>query len=154
VPPDIKGKTKLVYNVKSGDNLGYIAEWYNVPLSELRYWNNIYRNTIYVGQKLAVYVDPSKADHYGRVNTMTFAQKQSMSGKPVQVNSSATVQPPVLNDSAGGEYEYYVVRSGDTVWDIAKKYNDVSVSDILALNNLGDTGKIKVGQRLRIRRKS
>ncbi|MCD4770280.1 MAG: transglycosylase SLT domain-containing protein, partial [Bacteroidales bacterium] len=45
-PPAIKGKSKLIYTVKEGDNLGYIASWYNIGLSSLRYWNNIYRNTI------------------------------------------------------------------------------------------------------------
>jgi membrane-bound lytic murein transglycosylase D len=152
-PPDIKGKTKMLYSVKSGDNLGYIAEWYNVPLSQLRYWNNIYRNTIYVGQKITVYVEPDKADHYSRVNKMTFAEKQSISGKPVPVNN-ITAQPSLSQSPGDGDFEYYTVRSGDTVWDIAKKYSGVSVSDILALNNLNDAGKIKVGQRLRIRRKS
>ena len=77
VPADVKGKTKLIYTVKEGDNLGYIAEWYRVGLSDLRYWNNIYRNTIRGGQKLAIYVEPSKADYYSQVTTMTFAQKQA-----------------------------------------------------------------------------
>lgn len=151
-PPDIQGKTRLVYSVKSGDNLGFIAQWYNVPLSDLRHWNNIARNTIYVGQKISVYVDPAKSDHYSRVNTMSFAEKQSMSGKPVPVNP-VTAQAQAPQSPSDGEYEYYTVRSGDTVWDIAKKFNGVSVSDILALNSLSDAGKIKVGQRLRIRRK-
>ncbi|MCK7539148.1 MAG: LysM peptidoglycan-binding domain-containing protein [Marinilabiliales bacterium] len=57
----MKGKTALTYVVKDGDNLGYISEWYDVGLSDLRYWNNIYRNTIRIGQKLTVYVDPAKA---------------------------------------------------------------------------------------------
>lgn len=152
-PPDIKGKTKLVYSVKSGDNLGFIAQWYGVPLSELRYWNNIPRNTIYVGQKITVYVDPSKADHYAQVNTMTFAAKQARVGKPVPTNvvaASTTTQSP----SAVGDYEYYTVRGGDTVWDIAKKFNGVTVSDILALNNLTNSSKIQVGQRLKIPKKS
>jgi membrane-bound lytic murein transglycosylase D len=78
VPVDVKGKTKLIYTVKDGDNLGFISEWYRVVLSDLRYWNNIYRNTIRIGQKLAIYVDPSKSDYYSKVNAMTFAEKQQM----------------------------------------------------------------------------
>jgi membrane-bound lytic murein transglycosylase D len=151
-PPEIQGKTKLVYTVKSGDNLGYIAQWYNLPLSDIRYWNNIYRNTIYVGQKITVYVDPQKADHYARLNTMSFADKQKLAGKPVPVN----VVPAVTSPAGAAEdvdYEYYVVRSGDTVWDIAKKFDGVTFTDILALNNLTDSGKIRVGQRLKIRKK-
>ena len=44
---------------------------------DLRYWNNIYRNTIRVGQKLVIYVDPSKSEYYSKINTMSFAEKQA-----------------------------------------------------------------------------
>ena len=43
--------TKLLYSVKPGDNLGYISMWYNVRISDLRYWNNIRSNMIRTGQK-------------------------------------------------------------------------------------------------------
>lgn len=152
-PPEVSGKTKIVYTVKSGDNLGYIAEWYNIPLSDIRYWNNIYRSTIYVGQKISVYVDPAKAEYYGKINSMTFQEKQAQVGKPVPVTTTAARPASSAQALADGEYEYHIVRRGDTVWDIAKLYNGVSVSDILALNNLSDAGKIQVGQRLRIRKK-
>ena len=74
---DIKGKTKLIYTVKDGDNIGFIAEWYKVGLSDLRNWNNIYRNNIRVGQKLVVYVDPSKSEYYSKINTMDLSDKHS-----------------------------------------------------------------------------
>jgi membrane-bound lytic murein transglycosylase D len=150
IPPDVKGKTKLTYVVKEGDNLGFISEWYDVGLSELRYWNNIYRNTIRIGQKLAVYVDPGKAERYSKVNSMSFAEKQRIEGKSVSAAPAATAVP----EAANGEYEVYTVRYGDTVWDIAKKYSGVSANDIMSLNNLSDASRIKVGQKLRIRKKS
>ncbi len=78
LPPEIKGKTKLIYEVKDGDNLGFISEWYRIGLSDLRYWNNIYRNTIRVGQKLAIYVDPSRAESCSKINTLSFEEKQKM----------------------------------------------------------------------------
>ena len=81
LPADIKGKTKIIYTVKEGDNLGYISEWYRVGLSELRYWNNIYRNTIRVGQKLVIYVDPSKSEYFSKINSMSFAEKQQDDGE-------------------------------------------------------------------------
>lgn len=155
-PPDVNGKTKLTYTVKDGDNLGFISEWYDVQLSELRYWNNIYRNTIKIGQKLSVYVDPSKADKYGRINTMSFADKQRMNGKVVTASSASTASVPQLSGptATSGDFEFYTVRNGDTVWDIAKKFDGVSATDILKLNNISDASRIMVGQKLRIRKKS
>ncbi len=156
LPPDVKGKTKLTYVVREGDNLGFISEWYGVGLSDLRYWNNIYRNTIRVDQKLAVYVDPSRAEYYGKVNSMTFAEKQKMVGKTPSSSSVAASSPASqsLTASSDAGYETYTVRYGDTVWDIAKKYNDVSATDIMKLNNISDASKIQVGQKLKIRKKS
>jgi len=152
--PDVNGKTKLIYVVKDGDNLGFISEWYNVGLSELRYWNNIYRNTIRVGQKLSIYVDPSKADYYSKVNTMSFADKQKRAGNTA-VTVPAASEPAKLpvTASADSDYEFYTVRNGDTIWDIAKMFDGVSATDILKLNNISDASRIQVGQRLRIRRK-
>lgn len=154
-PPDVNGKTKLTYTVKDGDNLGFISEWYDVPLSELRYWNNIYRNTIRIGQKLSVYVDPAKADRYSKINSMSFSDKQKMEGKVTSSSGTSAVVPQVSSSAVtSGDYEFYTVRTGDTVWDIAKKFDGVSATDILKLNNISDASRIMVGQKLRIRKKS
>jgi len=150
IPPDIKGKSKLIYVVKEGDNLGYIASWYNVGLSSIRYWNNIYRNTIRIGQKINVFVDPSKEDYYTEVNKLSFEEKQKRIGKAISVKAKPDTSVPELN----GNFVYHTVRSGDTVWDIAKKHDGVSVSEILSLNGLSSSARLKVGQRLKIRKKS
>ncbi len=148
-PADVKGKTKLLYTVKDGDNLGYIAEWYKVGLSQLRYWNGIYRNTIRVGQKMVIYVDPSEASYFSKVNNMTFEEKQAMAGKP-----AARTSAPVPDISDDGDYITYTVRYGDTIWDIVKMFDDVNTTDVLNLNKISDPGKIQVGQKLKIKRKS
>ena len=152
LPADVKGKTKLIYTVQEGDNLGFISGWYNVSLSDLRYWNNIYRNTIRIGQKLVVYVDPKKSEYYSKISSMTLAEKQALAGKPVPTNtvsaSSATAY------ETDGEYIVHTVRNGDTIWDIVKMYDNVTSTQVLSLNNISDPGKIQVGQRLKIKKKS
>jgi membrane-bound lytic murein transglycosylase D len=152
LPADIKGKTKLYYTVKDGDNLGFIAEWFRVGLTDLRYWNDIYGNTIRVGQKLTLFVDPSKADYYSKVNTMTFAEKQGLSGKSVTMNPLSLKTSAVSESDS--EYIMYTVQYGDTIWDIVKKFESVSTSEVLTLNSISDPGKIQVGQRLKIKKKS
>jgi membrane-bound lytic murein transglycosylase D len=152
LPADVKGKTKLLYTVKDGDNLGFISVWYRIPVSDLRYWNNIYRNTIRVGQKLAIYVDPSKSEFYSQVNTMSFEEKQQMAGKTVPSNIMPVAA--VQEYETDGEFITYTVRNGDTIWDIVKMYDNVTTSQVLSLNNISDPEKIKVGQKLKIKKKS
>ncbi len=150
LPPDIKGKTKLYYTVKDGDNLGFIAEWYKIGLSDLRYWNDIYGNTIRVGQKLAIFVDPAKADYFSKINNMTFDEKQKMIGQTIPVNQSVTT----TSADTDSEFVIYTVQYGDTIWDIVKKFDNVTTTEVLALNNISDPGKIQVGQKLKIKKKS
>jgi membrane-bound lytic murein transglycosylase D len=150
--PDIKGKTKLIYSINEGDNLGFIAEWYHVTVSDLRYWNNIYRNTIRVGQKLIIYVDPSKSEYFSKINSMSFEEKQQLTGKAVISDSQPVAAVPEIETD--GDFITYTVRSGDTIWDIVKMYDNVTASQVMALNNISDPEKIKVGQKLKIRKKS
>lgn len=148
-----KGKATVWYTVKSGDAVGLIADWYDVRTSDLRYWNNIRRNLIKTGQKLAVYVPKNKVDYYKKINSMSYPEKQRLSGKNVPTNTVAKSTPKetIVED---GNYIYYTVRSGDNLWSIAKKYSGVSNSDIMHLNNLSDGSKISPGQKLKIKRKS
>lgn len=152
VPADVAGKTKLIYTVKEGDNLGYISEWYRVGLSDLRYWNNLYRNTIMIGQKLAIFVDPSKSEYFAKVNSMSFQEKQAMIGNSVPANTQSASQS--IDPEIEGDYIIHTVRYGDTIWDIVKLYGNVTTTDVLSLNNIADPQKIYVGQKLKIKKKS
>jgi len=150
-PPVVpKGHSKVYYTVKQGDALGLIAQWFHVRTSDLRYWNNIHRNLIRVGQKLVIYVPKSKVSKYKKLNTMTFAQKQASIGKSVSA-SKPKVKTTVPEDKS---YIYYTVRRGDNLWTIAKKFRGVTNESIMRLNNIDDVKKISPGQRLKIKKKS
>jgi membrane-bound lytic murein transglycosylase D len=151
---NIKGKTKLIYTVKDGDNIGFISEWFRVGLSDLRNWNNIYRNNIRVGQKIVVYVDPAKSEYYSAINIMSLGEKQALVGKTAVSNSqSLAASPTMSNEETDGEFIIYTVHNGDTIWDIVKMYDNVTATQVLNLNNISDPGRIKVGQKLKIKKK-
>lgn len=148
VPQTPSGKEKLYYKVKPGDNLGYIAEWYNVRASELRHWNNIRGNLIRAGQTLVVYVPEDKVSHYKPINSMSFKEKQKRIGQPVARNDQQE------KTKKGDNYIYYKVKYGDTLWDIARKYPGVSQDDLIQLNDLQNAREIQVGEYLKVKRKT
>lgn len=150
-PDKPKNKATVYYTVKSGDAIGLIADWYDVRTSDLRYWNNISRNLIKVGQKLVVYVPKNKVTHYSKINTLSYAEKQRMNGKTVASTNVTKKKEPVKEDP---NYLYYTVRKGDNLWSIAQKYNGISNADIMQLNNLSDASRISPGQKLKIKPRS
>lgn len=59
----------FLYTVKEGDVPGAIASKFGVRLADLKYWNNMRRNIIRVGQKMHIYVPKAKADKYDGMAT-------------------------------------------------------------------------------------
>ena len=46
----------------------------------------------------------------------------------------------------------YTVRSGDNLWDISRKFNGVTMNDLMELNGLSKNSKIYPGKQLRIKK--
>ena len=88
---------------------------------------------------------PEHKQKYEALNTMSFTQKQRISGN---ISSPQKTQ----ETANSGSYELYTVRSGDTLWDIANKYESVSAEDLRTLNNLSKSSKIHPGMVLKIRK--
>ncbi|MFT4833725.1 MAG: membrane-bound lytic murein transglycosylase D [Marinoscillum sp.] len=125
-PGSTYGREKQVYRVRRGDVLGAIANKYNVGVADIKEWNNLSSNMILVGQYLKIYVLPT----YSSDTKDLYAQNTT-------TNTSAI--------SADKKFHY--VQVGDTLWDIAKNYNGLSIDRLKQLNNLS-TNTIQPGQRL------
>ena len=119
----ISGSDRIVYKVKSGDVLGSIAIRHGVKVTDLRKWNNLSGNMIRSGQRLNIWLRPS-------------ARASSVAAKP------KTVTPVPVPGS-----KTYVVQEGDTLWDIAKKFEGLTVEKIKSLNGMTNS-KISAGQKL------
>jgi membrane-bound lytic murein transglycosylase D len=75
---------------------------------------------------------------------MSFAQKQEMIGK------SATAAQKPEPEPLDPNYEYYTVKKGDTLWDIARSYDGVTVDQIKRLNSIRNSKRLEPGKKLKI----
>jgi membrane-bound lytic murein transglycosylase D len=71
-------KAKVYYTIKRGDNLGAIADWFDVSIADVRRWNKIRGNNIIAGRRIQLFVDAGKTGYYKRINTMSATQKQAL----------------------------------------------------------------------------
>ncbi len=133
----------VYYTVKKGDNLGYIAEWYDCRASDLRRWNGIRGNRIHKGDKIKIYVPSEKLGYYKQISHLSFNQKQNLDDKSRQTTT-------LTESVSSGDQSYYTVRAGDTLWDIAKQYEGVSINKLKRLNNIRNTRGLRPGERIKV----
>ena len=126
------------YVVKSGESLGKISVKYSCTVEDLVNWNNLKSQNVLVGQKLKV----SSLD----ISSASSKETKSKSNSSTPHNgSSKTIKP-----GASPKYIIYTVQAGDNLWDIAEKYDGVTVSDIKKLNKIKNTQRLQTGQKLKI----
>lgn len=132
-------EVKKVHVVKSGEHLSVVARKYNVSVKEIKDWNKLKSNALYKGQKLIIYTEEQSAS------------KQTDNIVSAKPSSSTTVEnKPVASSSEKGKVIYYTVKSGDTLWNISKRYEGVTVDDIMKWNNLTPKSSIKAGDKIKI----
>jgi membrane-bound lytic murein transglycosylase D len=138
--------TLVTYIVKSGDYLAAVASWYDCSVSELKNWNDLTANVLSTGQRLNVYVPSAKLNQYEGINAMSAAEKAKLN-KPISNTSSTNT-----SDNSGNKTTvvYHTVKSGDTLWEISKKYPGSTVKNIMEQNGLTEGQSIKVGMKLKI----
>ena len=113
------------YNVEKGDTLYSISRKYQLTVAELRAANNLSENDVLkAGQKLII----PEADIGNAV--ALYYQKSGES-----VSNIKTTE--------------YVVQKGETLYGIAKN-NNMTVADLISINNLDSSNVIKVGQKLKV----
>ena len=144
----------LYHRVRNGDVLGVIAEKYGVGLSQLRSWNGIRGNMIRVGERLVIYketrikaetVKKSKADKAEESE----ATAENKASEEEEFSEKNTVQ---TDERDPVDFKYHTVQRGDTLWDIANKYDGVTVDDLKKLNGTVNTKKLKLGQKIKIQK--
>lgn len=148
------------YTVQRGDTLFLIARKYNVTVDSLREANNIWTNTLLVGQKLIIpdsreslsgntYTVKSGDTLYliaRRFNTTVDAIRRANNIWSDVLYVGQTLTIPGSAASTPSSSQTYVVQSGDTLFLIAAKFG-VSVQALREANNKWDD-MLLVGQRL------
>lgn len=153
-PARIPDGTALVYyHIKSGDNLGYVASWYNVNTSQIEDWNNVYDpRRLQIGKRLKIYVPDEKEDYYRAFDDLSFQEKQKRVGNATSSSGNETSTTTKTETPLGKDWFYHTVKSGESPYTIAQKYGGVSTDDILRWNNITNPKYIKPGQKLKIKK--
>lgn len=120
-PSSAQVKQPQLYKVAKGDTLYLIAKKQGVSVSDLKTWNRLKGNTVYVGKNMIVSRPMAAAP---------------VISKPVEATSPrmvASTRTSVTNDA--GRLIVHQVRYGDTLWKLARRYR-VTVEQLRSWNRL------------------
>ncbi|SHJ69648.1 membrane-bound lytic murein transglycosylase D [Hymenobacter daecheongensis DSM 21074] len=123
------------YTVRKGDYLTKIARERGLTVTQLMAWNKLSAETVVPGQKL-LFAAPAE--------TEAGALAQEVAPPPGKARRTAAPAPAVPQVSRP---KTHLVQPGDTLYNISRRYQGVTVDQLRRLNNL-KTDEVKPGQKL------
>lgn len=114
------GDKYIEHRIRNGESLSSIATKYGVSIAQIKEWNNLSSNNIYMGRKLLIYSGDTRNASRNTAGYTNIASKTTK----------------------------YQVRKGDSVSEIAQKFN-VTISQLRKWNNL-TSNRIVAGQMLTV----
>jgi len=143
---DGRGSQLVLHKLKRGDTLSGISRRYNVPVDLIMEWNDITDvRRIRAGQHVALYIE---RDRTGRNQPYSVARPKS--GEIKIITLADNKKRKVSGQSVEAQLTWYKVRSGDSLWVIARKFG-VPAKNIRKWNNL-KSNLIHPGKRLIVRK--
>ena len=131
--------------VKQGDVLEKIARAYGTTVGAIKKANQLENERLSIGQLLRI---PAKKKNADIASTTVNAPKET---EP-RTRQESRQEAGRTNGNSENEPVYYVVKSGDSPWKIAKSCG-VKYEDILRLNQLNEerARNLKIGEKIRIK---
>jgi peptidoglycan lytic transglycosylase D len=129
-PPEVR------HRVRSGETLSTIARKYGVPMLAIQQANDIRGSVIHPGDSLLI--PDSAVGSTATLAALAAPRDDIKSQLPEHQAPAASKKPKV-----------HVVKSGDTLWAVARKY-DVTVPALASANGLSSKAGLVPGARLEI----
>ena len=147
------------YVVQPGDTIWCLAKKFNTTVDALKELNNLGSNKLSVGQQLLIPETNNSNDYYvvksgdtlysiAKKNNTTVDELIDLNDlNSLNLNIGQKLKIPKISSNDIDD-SYYIVKSGDTLYGIAQKYQ-TTVSELQNINNL-KSNLLTIGQKILI----
>ena len=162
IPSEKETTSQNVYTVQSGDTLYSIAKKYDVSVDAIKEANNLPNNILTIGQILIIPTEETDyilstvvagdslyaiARKYG-LTMQELMEFNNLGSTLLSIGQVLKIPVAVEETIPPATETTYTVKSGDSLYSIAKKYN-TTVSDLMTYNRL-TSNLLSIGQVLKI----
>ena len=146
--PGITVNDQDTYTVKKGDTLYSISKKQNIPIDTIIKLNNLTSSNLEIGQQLKLKRDSNNSSNKNqyivqRGDTLySIALKNNTTVDKLRelnnLNTNTLTIGQILAlpiETNIEEYDIYIVKKGDSLWSISRKFN-IDINDLIELNNL------------------
>ncbi|MEM8526217.1 MAG: LysM peptidoglycan-binding domain-containing protein [Bacteroidota bacterium] len=128
--------------VAKGETLFRIAKKYGVTVNQIKDWNNLNSNTIFVGNKLYVSAPNAVRDEG------TFVDRGGNSSTPVTTAPDRNRNTNIAITDFDSQAEYHILKRGETLAGVARLYG-FTEEKFRQMNNIFPNETLPIGYRLR-----
>ncbi|MFQ6031665.1 MAG: LysM peptidoglycan-binding domain-containing protein, partial [Candidatus Zixiibacteriota bacterium] len=168
------GGVFVKHKVQRGETLSYLAKKFGVPISAIMETNQLTnKHRIKAGEYLLMPTEGSGGKTSEKITLYTVKKGDTISLlamrfktspqrikklnglrnldhiKPGQKLKIATASEEMNSRGSKGKWITYIVKKGDTLWDIARKFG-VLVESLIHWNKVRSPSRIKVGDKIKI----
>lgn len=136
---------KKTHTVEPGETLISVAEKYKVNMVDIKTWNNLKTSIIYPGQKLTIMLVEKKfVENTSTVGSTTTTSSSSNNSSNSSSTTNTTTSTTTTSD---GNYKYYALKSGESLWTVSQKFG-IPFDDLQNMNKGLDPKKLQPGQKI------
>lgn len=129
---------RVIHKVQAGEALFGISRQYNVTIAEIQEWNNLESTNLEAGTELVIYPQSEPQESQPTIDDLEQMDQEERTSIVEQYSQSAA------------ENTSYTVKSGDTLYGIARQH-DMTITELRQINNLQDD-MLRVGQRITVKK--
>jgi membrane-bound lytic murein transglycosylase D len=160
----VEKKVVKTHIVRKNESVASVAAIYNMSAAELKRINRLKSNKLLKGQRLSVNTTvkvkvplennnqannkPKSTQNSSVVDSVTNS-KSANTAMQADTTITDNTNKNTINQVKQPKYVYHLVQPGDTLWNISKRYNGVSIEMIKNINNLRSS-QLKVGTKLKV----